>query len=207
MKTSFKKLLPASLAIATLFIQCSSPAPEEKAADQTLQAPPVAAYGGFESQEKWGEHLVLIGGCNDCHTPKKMGPNGPEPDMSLMLSGHPAQNPPPDIDRKMVESKGLVVTDMLTAWVGPWGVSYTANLTSDPTGIGNWQESNFFTAIRHGKLKGIDSGRPLLPPMPWQMIANMTDDEMKAVFAFLKSTKPIQNVVPAPLPPMMAAAK
>jgi hypothetical protein len=207
MKTLCKKLLPAVIAMATLFTQCSNPAAEEKKPENTLQAPAIAAYGGFESQEKWGEHLVLIGGCNDCHTPKKMGPQGPEPDMSLMLSGHPAQNPPPDIDRKLVESKGLVVTDMLTAWVGPWGVSYTANLTSDATGIGNWQEENFMTAIRHGKLKGIESGRPLLPPMPWQMIANMTDDEMKAVFAFLKSTKPIQNVVPAPLPPVMAAAK
>src|SRR5690349_5372360 len=61
-------------------------------------------YGStFESQVKWGEHLVTIAGCNDCHTPKKMGPQGPEPDMSLMLSGHPAQMPIPPVDRKAAE--------------------------------------------------------------------------------------------------------
>lgn len=193
----------AIVAGSFILTQCSSPKAEEKPAPE----PVVAAYGGYESQEKWGEHLVLIAGCNDCHTPKKMGPNGPELDMDLMLSGHPANMPPPEIDRKNVESKGLVVTNMLTAWIGPWGISYAANLTSDATGIGGWQESNFLTAIRHGKFKGIESARTLLPPMPWQMLGNMTDDELKAIFAFLKSTKPIQNVVPDATPPILVAAK
>ncbi len=195
-------MMLALMASSLILTQCTPPKPEEKPAPE----PVVAAYGGYETQEKWGEHLVLIGGCNDCHTPKKMGPNGPELDMDLMLSGHPAKLPPPDVDRKNVEAKGLVVTDNLTAWVGPWGISFTANLTSDATGIGNWQESSFMNAIRHGKFKGIESGRTLLPPMPWQMIGNMTDDEPKAVFAFLKSTKPIQNVVPDAVPPLAAMA-
>ena len=56
--------------------------------------------GGHESQVKLGEHLVTIAGCHDCHTPKKMGAMGPEPDFSLALSGHPAKIPPPDVDRK-----------------------------------------------------------------------------------------------------------
>jgi len=126
-----------------IFSQCSQ---------QGKQDTPKAQFGGFESQVKFGEHLVTIMGCNDCHTPKKMGPNGPEPDMSLMLSGHPAKMPAPDVNRKETESKGLAVTNDLTSWVGPWGISYAANLTSDATGIGNWQESNFITALREGKL-------------------------------------------------------
>jgi hypothetical protein len=165
-------------------------------------------FGGYDSQVKWGEHLVTICGCNDCHTPKKMTAMGPDLDSTLMLSGHPAQMPPPDIDRKQLESKGNVATNpSLTAWAGPWGISYTANLTPDETGIGTWQESNFITAIREGKLKGISSSRSLLPPMPWQMYRHMTDDELKAVFAYLKTLKPIKNVVPEPTPPVMAAAK
>ena len=114
---------------------------------------------------------------------------------------------PPDIDRTEVERKGLAVTQTLTAWVGPWGVSYAANLTPDETGIGNWEEKNFFTAIREGKYKGIPTGRPLLPPMPWDMYSHMTDDELKAIFAYLKSINPISNAVPPPQPPVLSAGK
>lgn len=162
-------------------------------------------YGEFDTQEQLGEHLVLIAGCHDCHTPKKMTEKGPELDFSIALSGHPANMPPPDVDRKEVEQKGLGVTQTLTAWIGPWGVSYASNLTSDATGIGNWKEEQFLTAIREGKHKGLPTARPLLPPMPWQMLRNMTDQELKAVYAYLKSTKPVENVVPAPVPPLSAS--
>jgi hypothetical protein len=164
----------------------------------------VKQYGGYASPEEWGEHLVIIGGCHDCHTPKKMTPHGPDLDSSLFLSGHPAQLPDIDVNRQEMEGKGLAVTGDLTSWVGPWGISYTANLTSDSTGIGAWQESQFIYAIREGKLKGLPNTRPLLPPMPWNMYRNMSDDELKAIFAFLKSTKPISNVVPPPKPPVLA---
>jgi uncharacterized metal-binding protein len=169
-------------------------------------APQQNNYGGFESQIKFGEHLVLIAGCHDCHTPKKMTDKGPVMDFELALSGHPAKMPPPDIDRNEVQKKGLAVTQTLTSWVGPWGISYAANLTSDKTGIGSWQEQNFIYAIREGKSKGIPTGRPILPPMPWDMYNHMTDEELKAIFAYLKSTKPIRNTVPPPVPPVTAVA-
>jgi hypothetical protein len=161
-------------------------------------------FHGFSSQVAWGEHLVQISGCNDCHTPKRMSPMGPVDDTTLLLSGHPEKLPPPEVDRKDIEGKGLAVTRTMTAWVGPWGISYSANLTSDESGIGNWQESNFITAIREGKYKGIPGSRTLLPPMPWQWYRHMTDDELKAIFAYLKSTKPIRNVVPSTTPPVTA---
>ena len=161
-------------------------------------------YGGYASPEEWGEHLVTVSGCHDCHTPKKMTPHGPEIDSSLLLSGHPSQLPDFDVNRKEMESKGLIVTQDLTTWVGPWGVSYTANLTSDTTGTGTWQESQFIYAIREGKYKGLPNTRPLLPPMPWNMYRNMSDDELKAIFAYLKTTKPIRNIVPQPKPPVSA---
>lgn len=159
-----------------------------------------------EEQIKRGEHLVLIAGCHDCHTPKKMTERGPELDFSLALSGHPSKMPPPDIDRKEVEAKGLGVTQTLTAWVGPWGISYAANITSDKTGIGDWTEKSFFLVMREGKFKGVASGRTLLPPMPWDMYKNMTDEELRAIFAYLKSTKPIANNVPAAQPPLSAVS-
>ena len=183
------------------FSHCTEP--EKKVVQSEIPFTTVA-FGGFDSQIKQGEHLVFIAGCHDCHTPKKMGAHGPEFDMDLALSGHPAQMPAPEVNRKEIESKGLAVTQTLTSWVGPWGISYAANLTSDPTGIGNWEEIHFMTAIREGKFKGLSNNRDLLPPMPWEMIGKMTDEELKAVFAYLKSTKPIRNIVPAAEPPLSA---
>lgn len=161
-------------------------------------------FHGYESQIKWGEHLVIIGGCNDCHTPKKMGPHGPELDSALMLSGHPATMPSFEVNRREMESKGLIVTQDLTEWVGPWGVSFAANLTPDPSGLGNWSENQFMYAIRNGKYKGLPESRPLLPPMPWEMYRYMNDEELKAIFAYLQSIQPVNNVVPAPKPPVGA---
>jgi hypothetical protein len=190
-----------------LFSKCSENKSngDENKKDTSLVAG--AGNGGYESAVKFGEHLVIIGGCNDCHTPKKMTSTGPEPDFSLALSGHPAKISPPDVDRKEMESKGLAVTNDLTVWVGPWGISYAANITSDSTGIGNWSESQFILSLREGKWKGMAGNRQLLPPMPWQDFKFMTDEELKAVFAYLKSTKPIQNVVPGAELPVLAAKK
>jgi hypothetical protein len=159
-------------------------------------------YGGFADQISYGHHLVEVIGCNDCHTPKKMTPQGPAPDNASMLSGHLSSGPIPDIDHKEIESKGLAVTNDMTVWVGPWGTSYAANLTPDETGIGNWTEAQFIRCLREGKSKGLEGARPLLPPMPWQNFASMKDEELKAIFAYLKSIKPINNLVPPPGAPI-----
>jgi hypothetical protein len=90
----------------------------------------------------------------------------------------------------------------LTACVGPWGISYSANLTPSESGIGNWTEEQFLTAIKTGKHLGMENQRPIMPPMPWQEIKNMTDEDLKSVFAFLKSIPPVDNVVPAYEPPV-----
>lgn len=189
---------------ALLLAQCSQEKPGTDAHSTTQVSQP-RAYGGFDSQVKWGEHLVTVSACHDCHTPKVFTADGRVLfDSTRLLSGHPAGAPIPDVNRGELEKKGLTVTQTLTAWVGPWGVSYAANLTSDDTGIGAWSEAQFLYAIRNGKLKGLEGSRPLLPPMPWEVYRYMTDDELKAIFAYLKSTKPVQNVVPAPQPPMAA---
>ncbi|MDP2042927.1 MAG: c-type cytochrome [Algoriphagus sp.] len=203
MKNQFKLFLSVAGLIGTV-AACQSPAENIKLTETESAE---ATLSEFAAKAALGEHLVTIAGCHDCHTPRKMGPMGPELDMDRALSGHPSQQPIPDLDRKDLESKGVAATQGLTAWIGPWGVSFASNITSDATGIGNWTEEQFFTALRDGKSKGIKSNRQMLPPMPYEMFRHMTDEEIKAVFAYLKSTRPIDNVVPEPMPPLSASAQ
>lgn len=194
-------------AAAFLYAACTEKTPEasESKSTEAVAASPAVNFGGFESQVKWGEHIVLISGCNDCHTPKKMGAHGPEMDMSLMLSGHPSQMPAPPVDLKEAQKRNIAVTQDLTAWVGAWGTTYAANLTPDSTGLGGWKEDQFIKALREGKWMGLENTRPIMPPMPWEAFKNFSDDEIKAIFAYLKSIPAIHNIVPqavlAPPPP------
>ena len=145
-----------------------------------------------------GEYLVTVGGCNDCHTPWKVGPNGPELDMTRMLSGHPQDlkmpPAPASLGPWIVNSSGTN-----TAHSGPWGVSFTANLTPDPeTGIlRDFTEAQFIATMRTGKHQG--QGRAILPPMPWFNYGKMTDADLKAVWAYLRQIPPIKNKVPDPV--------
>ncbi len=147
-----------------------------------------------------GAYLVKIMVCNDCHTPFKMGPKGPEPDMSRMLSGHPqdlVMPPPPKLGNGPWIASFAATN---TAWAGPWGVSYTANLTPDPeTGLGKWTADTFMQALRTGKHEGV--GRPILPPMPYPWFAQATDEDLRAIFAYLQSIPPVKNKVPQPIEP------
>ncbi|MFN7116351.1 MAG: c-type cytochrome [Saprospiraceae bacterium] len=166
------------------------------------EQPKTTAEAAAPTQEdlvKRGEYLITTMGCNDCHTPKVMGPNGPELDQSRLLSGHPAEQPLGKVDTTMLKDWAFFAPT-LTAAVGPWGVTYSANLTPDDTGIANWTEEQFKKAIKEGKSKGMDGTRPLLPPMPWQNYVNISDEDVKAMFTYLKSLKPVKNVVPQPQP-------
>jgi mono/diheme cytochrome c family protein len=153
-----------------------------------------------------GKYLVTAFGCADCHTPWKMGAEGPEPDQARFMSGHPAELVMPPAPKlppgPWLGSFGATNT----AWAGPWGVSFTANLTSDPeTGLGKWTEDNFVQAIRTGRHMG--KGRPILPPMPAPALANLDDADLRSVFAYLHTVKPIRNRVPEPGAPATAAAQ
>ena len=143
-----------------------------------------------------GSYLVNSMGCDDCHSPKTFGPNGPELIADQRFSGHHADSPLPKVDTITAKKGWMLFAPDLTAAVGPWGMSFAANISSDQTGIGNWTEEQFFRAIREGKSKGLKESRPLLPPMPWPQYRNLKDDDLRAIFAFLKSTKPVENRVP-----------
>ena len=152
------------------------------------------------AQVKRGEYLVTIVGCHDCHTPWVMGSGGPEPDMKRALSGHPqdlAINAPATLSPPW----GGAVTPSSTGWSGPWGVSFSANLTPDPeTGVLRYfTEQQFIQTMRTGRHQG--QGRQILPPMPWPNYGQMTDDDLKAVFAYLRQVPAVKNKVPDPIPP------
>ena len=148
-----------------------------------------------------GKMLVMYGGCHDCHTPKNMTPQGPVPDMSRQLSGHPNGAPLPPMDRKALTPGYWVLTGPdLQTYVGPWGISYPANLTpDDQTGIGLWTEDIFLATMKTGKHMG--EGRPLLPPMNTENIRSLPDSDLKAIYAYLRSITPIKNAVPQPVAP------
>lgn len=149
---------------------------------------------------KRGEYLVNSVGCDDCHSPKTMGPKGPEIIAELRLSGYPSSRPIAAVNTNEIKKGWAMFGPDLTNGAGPWGMSFAANLTSDETGIGNWSQAQFINSIRKGKFKGMDNGRDLLPPMPWYIYKNMTDEDLKSIYYFLKTTKPVENVVPAPKP-------
>jgi hypothetical protein len=118
--------------------------------------------------------------------------------MERMLSGHPAgvRLPAPELK----DSPWSAATAGMTAWAGPWGISYASNLTSDQnTGLGIWTEYMFIKAMRTGKHMG--AGRNILPPMPWQNLGKLSDADLRAIFAYLRTVPAIKNRVPDPVPP------
>jgi hypothetical protein len=148
-----------------------------------------------------GKYLVNLGGCNHCHSPKLMTEMGPIPDTTKLLSGHPADEPLGELNKELLSKGQWVLAGMdFTSFVGPWGVSYAANITPDnETGLGTWTEDLFIKALRSGKHMGV--GRPILPPMPWMDFAKCTDEDLKCIFAYLHSIPAIHNQVPDAIPP------
>lgn len=163
----------------------------------SLTAAPVAVPGPSVAR---GKYIVTTSGCHDCHTPWKLGPNGPEPDMARALTGHPEDLKMPPAP-KLPTGPWLTLTAATnTAFAGPWGVSFTANLTPDKeTGLGAWTVDQFIATLKTGRHLG--KGRPVLPPMPWSVYGQWTDEDMRSVFAYLQSLKPVRNKVPAPVEP------
>jgi len=183
----FTYAMLAALVFVVLLTACNQTQPEKKVLSEK------------EMIEK-GKYLITAGGCHDCHSPKVFGPQGPKIDKSKILSGHPAEMQLAEFDPAILEpGKYILFTQDVTAAIGPWGASFAANLTPDnETGIGTWQPEMFINALRTGKHLG--AGRPILPPMPWEMVGKLTDEDLQAMFAYLKSIPPVKNRVPDPKP-------
>ena len=155
---------------------------------------------GVDEIEK-GRIITEIFGCVDCHSPKIMEGEFLVNDPDKLFSGHPQDNVlpmfPPDIIGPD-KWRGLF-TDGMTAWGGPWGISYSANLTPDKkTGIGKLTEENFVSILNIGIHSNMN--RKLMQPMPWKEISELEDEDIKAVYKYLRTVKPIKNKVPESVP-------
>ena len=139
-----------------------------------------------------GKYLVNITGCHDCHSPKSQGMT---PDPARLLSGRPSTTPMPS------KADGEIHTSLdLTAWWGPWGQTVASNLTPDTaTGLParGYNEKTFVQTMRSGKKP---NGTAVLPPMPIEVYQNLTDDDLRSIWAYLATLKPIRNAVLAGLP-------
>lgn len=175
---------------------CNQSAQEKTSADPS---PKVLSHAELINK---GKYLVSAF-CHDCHSPKKFTPAGPVLDSSKLLSGHPSGGPLPPIDKTTLQpGSWMLIAPDLTSFAGPWGISYTANITSDSaTGIGAWSVAEFIGTMRTGKHLGQAGGRAVLPPMPWQGIGQYTDEDLQAIYTYLQSTSPVSNKVNAPTPP------
>jgi mono/diheme cytochrome c family protein len=184
-KTMTARIIAATIALAAFV-----------AAGVLLTGPVLSSSN--EARVERGRDLVWSIGCNDCHTPKKMGPRGPELDESRLLSGHcetPDLPAPPSLEPG---PWGIVTNLELTAWSGPWGITYAFNLTPDEnTGIGIWTEDMFIRALRTGRHMGVS--RQIQPPMPWEVYGRLPDEDLKAIYAYLRSIPPVHNRVPEPV--------
>jgi mono/diheme cytochrome c family protein len=117
-----------------------------------------------------GKYLVVIAGCNDCHTP---GYFLGKPDQTRYLGGS-------DVG---FEVPGL-------------GVFHGPNLTPDKeTGLGTWTDAQIATALTTGKRP---DGRELAPVMPWRAFANFTKDDVRSVIAFLRTLPSVKGKAPGP---------
>src|SRR5918995_2416240 len=161
-----------------------------------LVTPPTPA--GLTAQQIRGKYLVDIMGCHDCHTPMKLGANGPEWDMSRALSGHPEEAVMPPAPALPPGPWVATISGTFTAFSGPFGTSFTKNLTPDKeTGLGDWTVEEFIATMQTGRERG--KGRPVLPPMPVQNLKALSDSDIRALFAYLQSIPSIKNRTPQPI--------
>lgn len=181
------------LMLSVICVSCAEKKAKEEVTTITLDTTEVAMV-------EHGEYMVNVLGCTDCHTPKKMTQEGPIHDMEKYMMGFDASTTLPPVPENVPIGPWVLFKGDLTAAVGPWGTSYAGNLTPHETGIGSWSLEQFQKALREAKFKGLDSTRPIMPPMP-RHYAYLTDADIEAIFVYLKSIKPIENIVPGYEPP------
>jgi hypothetical protein len=179
--------------------------PVEKKADNAKAG---IIEGSPESPLARGQYLVNLGGCHDCHSPKIFTPTATLFDSSKLLSGFAAGSEIPPVDKKAFgPAYWMLFNRELTAYVGPWGTTFAINITPDSaTGIGAWREIDFIKAMRTGKHLGQENGRPIQPPMPWVKFSKLNDEDLKAIFTYLRTIPPYHNRVPAAIPPPVKKA-
>lgn len=152
-----------------------------------------AIASSLDSPWRRGAYLVHIGECVGCHTP---GDRDGAPNRQLTFAG----------GRRFVETRkgyGYEIApdpgDQPDPHIEPGErIVASANLTPDPSGIPYYTPELFLQTIRTGKVGGV---RRLSSAMPWIYFRNLTDDDLRAVFAYLQSVKPVRHSVDNAEPP------
>lgn len=151
-----------------------------------------------------GRELVSEYGCGTCHSPKIETKAGLIADPQKTLSGHRADDKDlPNIPEGFLggDTWSGVYSKSLTAWAGPWGIAFAANLTPDKdTGIGAWSKQNFISTIKLG-IHTTSLAREIVPSMPWREFSSLSDDDLGAIYSYLMTLKPIKNKVPEHIEP------
>lgn len=161
---------------------------------------PVTRAGAEQGQvalRQRGAYLWSIANCMECHSPRDAAGHFIP---TMLMAGHPAKAPLPAWDDSMLtENVGWVAGPTGTAFAGPWGVSVAPNLTPDKeTGIGAMTPEQMIRSFRDGK--HWKENRPILRPMPVQNYAGMSDEDVRAIHAFLMSLPAVRNAAPASVP-------
>lgn len=194
--------------LGLLFTQAGAqPPPQAKRGGQTMSQQAAKGQKPDPAMVKRGQYLVRTMGCGDCHTPMKFDQNAgmPVPDMARMLSGHPQGAPDPK--GELGQGDQALFGPTFTSIKLPFGIVYVPNLTPSKTGLGDWTEQMFIQAMRTGKNLGMPNGRPILPPMPWMNLSQAKEEDLRAIWAYLRSIPPVDNPVPAPKVPPEAMQK
>lgn len=124
----------------------------------------------LSTPEKRGEYLTTLGSCNDCHTPRN--------EQGQYLPG-------------MTMAGGNILE-----FVGEREPRAASNLTPSASGIPYYNEDLFVEVIRTGKVRG----RAISDLMPWGHYRGMTDEDLKAIFAYLKTLTPVDHYVDNSMP-------
>jgi hypothetical protein len=186
------------MSLAAAAAGCSKSSPGDASAPQ----PAYTASSFTAEQVTRGAGLVDEWKCNFCHTPELKGPDGkPMPNPERLLSGHPQDEPVPDVADMVITSDAFMeFLDNLdnTTWASNDTLVFSANLTPDmETGIGPWTPEQFVATIRQGQHMGL--GKRLLYPMPWQELAELPDADLISIYAYLRTINPVSNKVPPPV--------
>ena len=137
--------------------QPQSPAPEVQEAD----APPYIVAG---TPVEAGRYLVIVGGCNDCHTDGYMATEGQIPEEDWLAGSS-------------------------LGWRGPWGTTYPPNLRLRVQEM----PEDVFVEMAHT--------RTALPPMPWMNLNQVSEQDVRALYRYIKSLGPTGEHKPLALPP------
>ncbi len=183
----FRRLSDEDLASAIVYIRSIPPVHIQRpktvltpAVKKLLQPLPLVEHVGapnWSDPVARGKYLVNAGHCDACHTPKDDATGQPIPGMYL-AGGEPligAWGPDP--------SKIITVNSL--------------NLTPDPSGLSYMNEAMFIKAIRTGQVEA----RQLANIMPWAAFRNLTDQDLKGIYAYLCTIKPVQHRVDNTEPP------